>query len=292
MKPTSTVSATQLVPDLAAIRTLASGGPVGVTSHGRTELIVLNAHRFAELSASASSPETETFEAKLSIVLETIDTRVVIVNHDLSVQRINRAMRLVLGLSDEPFLGRKLIDLLPPATGRFVIKRMTEVYESGRAAEFDFVSTLNPGRTIHARMVPWPGGIAYFSDDITDRLHSIERSMEFDALRRAFAAFGNRGSGSVARDGAIQTADAGLAAMTGADAGQLEGRRFVSLFDTSARSKIETAMTWSDAKPGVLDVGFLRRGVEIGDARLSLAPYFAHNGSPRYAFCLEEFSAS
>lgn len=41
MNPSNTVSATQLVRDLAGVRAMTAHGPVGITSHGHTELVVL-----------------------------------------------------------------------------------------------------------------------------------------------------------------------------------------------------------------------------------------------------------
>ena len=38
----------------------------------------------------------------------------------------------------------------------------------------------------------------------------------------------------------------------------------------------------------MIEVGYLRRGTEIGSARLSLSPFFSRDGRPRYAFILNE----
>ena len=79
---------------------------MGITSHGRTELVVINALRFAELNSGKDLAGIDRLEAKLSIVLDSIDTHVVIIDHELKVRRINLAMRRSLRLSDEPLVGR------------------------------------------------------------------------------------------------------------------------------------------------------------------------------------------
>ena len=72
-------------------------------------------------------------------------------------------------------------------------------------------------------MIPWPGGIAYFSDDITDRLASIEREMENAAFCEASLALGGRGSGVISENGEIRAADEGFCVLTGAGQDQIKG---------------------------------------------------------------------
>jgi PAS domain-containing protein len=281
------VTATRLVRDLAAIRSMAAQSPVAITSHRRTELVLLSAEHFAAMGSAANESDARHLDARLDAALDAIDTRVVIVDDDLRVRRVNRAMRLALGLADKPYEGENVFDLLPREVAPFIAKRLSEVYESGKLAEFDFPSTLNPGRTIHARIVPWPGGIAYFSEDITDRLRAIERDMEFAALREAFAALGGHGSGSVSADGLIRHADSGLGALVGADHDNLIGRRLITLFDPSDHEPILAAMRQRGGLQ-VLEVGYLRNGVTLGRARLVLSSYFAGDGQPLYAFAIAD----
>lgn len=290
-KPVHSVSATQLVRDLAAIRAMTAQGPVGVTSHGRTELVVLNAMRFAELNANPDPVGTDRLEAKLSIVLDSIDTHVLIVDHDLCVRRINLAMRRSLRLSDQPMVGRHALDLLPPQIAPFLAKRLNEVHRSGKIAEFDFASVLSPGRTIHARMVPWPGGIAYFSDDITDRLASIEREMELSALREASLALGGRGNGVVSEGGELIKVDPGFCTLAGVSEEQLKGCKFATLFDHASRPRIEAAIDWRESRTSMLEVGVLRRSTEVVDARIALSPFFSRDGRPRYGFIINEHAS-
>lgn len=281
------VSATQLVRDLAAIRTLAADGPVGITSHNRTGLVLLSAQRFADLAGVGEQSDPAVLDAKLASVLEAIDTHVVILDRDLQVLRISRSMRLVFGIEGESVRGTPIAELLPPANAPFLVKRLSEVVASGRTAEFDIASSIRKGRTVHARMVPWPGGVIYFAEDITDRMRGIERDLELSALREAFALSGGRGTGSIDETGTIIATDNGLSTLIGADSDQIVGRRFVSLFDPAQRAQIETAIgTLSEGR--VIDVSYLRKGVTIVHARLALAPYFAGDGRPRLAFIVED----
>ncbi len=281
------VSATQLVRDLAGIRALVADGPVGITSHNRTELVMLSAQRFAELSKSGVQSDPAVLDAKLTTVLEAIDTHVVILDRNLRLLRINRSMRLVLGIDDDAQRGTPIADLLPAASAPFIVKRLREVVESGRVAEFDLNSSIRPGRTIHARMVPWPGGVIYLAEDISDRLSGIESDLEFGALRAALASLGRHGSGCVDQSGAILRADDGFCALVGADKDQVASRRFVSLFDPLERPQIERALGIFDRNQ-VLDVHYLRKGVVLAKARLALAPFFAGDGRPRLAFVVED----
>lgn len=280
------VSATQLVRDLAAIRTLATDGPVGITSHNRTELVMLSAQRFTELTANGFGSDPAELDAKLTTVLDGIDTHVAILDGGLKVRRINRAMRLTFGIENADLCDTPFANILPAANAPFIVQRLKEVAASGKVAEFDFPSIVLPGRTIHARMIPWPGGVAYFGDDITDRISAIERDLGLEALRTALTSLGG-GSGSIDETGKIVGADDGLAKLIGADKDQIVGRRFVSLFDPAQRAQIETAIG-AFGKSQVIDVSFLHKGVAITHARLALAPYFAGDGRSRLAFVVED----
>lgn len=280
------VSATQLVRDLAGIRALTAEGPVGITSHNRTELVMLSARWFAELSNGGSQTDTSVLDAKLTTVLESIDTHIIILDRNLQVLRISRSMRLVFGIEGAEVCGTPISDLLPSASAPFLLKRLKEVIASGKVAEFDLASSILPGRTVHARIVPWPGGAMYFAEDITDRISAIERDLGFSALRTALSALGG-GCGSIDETGKIIGVGDGLVQLIGAEKDQIVGRRFVSLFDPAQRAQIEQAIG-TFGKSQVIDVSYLRQGVTIVHARLALAPYFAGDGRPRIAFVVED----
>lgn len=279
------VSATQLVRDLAAIRSEVARDPIAITSHGRTDLVLLSAERYSQLSQGLDAFDRAVAQAKLDIVLDCVSTHVVIVGHDFRVKHINRAMLRSHKLAGEGWRGTEVRELLPPALAPFLIKRFEGVLASGVMAEFDFPSELRPGRHIHARLVPWPGGIAYFSDDVTDGMTALDREMELAALREAVSAAGTRGIGSVTADGIVVSADAGLAALTGADEQQLVNSRFLTLFDPADRSEIEGAI--GRREPARLSVNCLHAGTSVQQVTLSLAPFVRSDGRHLHAFVLE-----
>ncbi|MET0506654.1 MAG: type II toxin-antitoxin system prevent-host-death family antitoxin [Burkholderiaceae bacterium] len=279
------VSATRLVRDLAAIRSRAIQAPVTITSHGRAELVLVSAERFARLSEGNHDADRANLEAKLETVLDCIETHVVFIDHELRVRRINRAMRRSLRLPDGPLRGRPIGELLPPGVAPFMVKRFEEVMRSGLISEFDLPSLLRPGRLLHARLIPWPGGVAYFSDDVTDRMNAIDRDMEASALQEALQALGGRGVGSVNGEGVVASANPGLAAMTGAGPGKLMNSRLTALFDPADRGRIDASLHSESA--AVLDVHYLLAGIEVRAARLSLAPYLTSDARKMMAFVLE-----
>lgn len=247
---------------------------------------MLSAQRFAELANGGGQVDPSVLDSKLTTVLESIDTHVIILDRNLQVLRINRSMRLVFGIEGENVRGTPITELLPPASSPFLVKRLNEVIESGKVAEFDFASSIRQGRTIHARMVPWPGGVAYFAEDITDRISAIERDLGFSALRSALGALG-AGCGSIDETGKIIGTSDGLGRLIGAEKDQIVGRRFVSLFDPAQRAQIEQAIG-TFGKSQVIEVSYLRKGVTIVHARLALSPYFAGDGRSRIAFVVED----
>lgn len=281
------VSATQLVRDLAGIRALAIEGPVAITSHNRTELVLLSAQRFAEMAADGPEADARVLDAKLTTLLDSLDTHVAILERDLRIRRINRAMRLVFELEGEATRGLPIGNVFPAENAPFLVKRLREVVASGKIAEFDFASAVRPGRTIHARMVPWAGGVVYLGDDVTDRMAGIERDLELSAVRAALTTLGDHGSGSIDEKGTILAADAGFGRLIGAEVEQIAGRRFVSLFDPAQRAQLEKAIG-TFGKSRIVEVGYLRNGVSIGQARLVLAPFFSGAGHPRHAFVIED----
>jgi PAS domain-containing protein len=282
-------TSTQLVRDLASIRSSAAIAPVGIASHSRVELVLMTAWAYQSLLAGQAGAQPANLDAKLTTLLDSIDSQVLILDSDLKIRRMNRAFQVALGLQDPPVAGEPILGLLPSATGEFFVRRMQEVLESGSPTEFEFPATVRPGRIYRVRILPWPGGVLQISDDVTDRLAAVERDLAFTAVRRSFTALGGLGSGTIDDRGMIIDIDQGLADLLGTDASQIIAIRLSALFDPRERSAIDDAIA-SEESAMVLDTCLVRRSTDVLPVRLAFSRYFTSHGRVRLAFAVEDIS--
>lgn len=269
----SFVTATQLVRDFPVVRRMTEQGPVRITSHGRTEAIVLSPQDFEAL-ASGQGGDNERLEWKLSLTLDTIETHVLILDEELNIRRANRILGEAFDMPPEDMIGRHISLLGNNPTDQFVVQRLTEVLRSGQPESIVIPSSHRPGRTIRFNMKPWPKGVALFADDITEREKSRDRKIADDAIDCSLDALGGVGIAYVQSNGTILSSNLGFSHMVGSPADSLTGARLQSLFDPRSRSVVNRALEEASSETRCYEIHYLRNGVTIVPALISITPYW------------------
>lgn len=266
-------TATQLVRDFPLVRRMTEQGPVRITSHGRTEAIMLSPQDYSHMS-SGNFVDSERLEWKLSLVLDSIETHVLILDENLNIRRANRVAGETYAIPPEEMSGKPLSSFVATPTDQFVAQRLAEVLISGQPEITVVPSSHRPDRTIRYTMKPWPRGVALFADDITEREKSRDRKIADDATDAALEALGGMGTAHVQSNGTIISSSMGLCQMVGSSMETLAGARLQSLFDPRSRTILNEALRGTSSEGRCYDVHYLRNGVTITPAILSVAPYW------------------
>lgn len=269
----SSVTATQLVRDFPEVRRLAEKGPVRVTSHGRTDVVVLTPEQYAELTAG-SQTDPSPLEWKLSLILDSIETHVLILDQDLRIKRVNRFFADTSSIPMDELIGRSLSTLIHKPSDQFILQRLNEVLRSGQPETFVVPSPQYEGRMIRVTMKTWPGGVALFAEDVTERETFRDKKIADHAIDASLDALGGLGVAQVQSNGTILSSSVALANMVGSPANTLTGARLQNLFDPGCRSVISDALKDGTSESRCYDVRYLRRGVEVVPAVLSVTPYW------------------
>lgn len=253
---------------------MADRGPVEITSHGRTELVVLNPADFTRLLAGGGQ-SGDNLEWKLSIVLDTIETNVLILDDDMIVRRANRSLCLVIESTEAEILGKHVSSLVAHPSDRYLLDRLAEVHRSRVGEVLMFPSSRNVGRTLQMTLQPWPGGVVIFCDDITERSRAGDLAMAAEATDASLAALDGLGSVQVQSCGTILSTGMGLARMTGTAPGSLIGSRVQNLFPVHFRAIVTDALLATQGGARRHEVEYIRNGVTSAPATIVVTPYWS-----------------
>jgi PAS domain S-box-containing protein len=270
--PTS-VTATQLVRDFPEARRLVDKGPVHVTSHGRTDVVMLSPQDYSALTTQ-QQPDASHIEWKLSLVLDSIETHVMILDEQLNIRRINRHFAESFGVSADDVAGRNILNLGTRPADQFIVQRLGAVLRSGQPEVLVVPSPQDAARILRVTMKPWPGGVVLFAEDVTERERTGDRKIADDATDAAVDALGGVGFAHVQSNGVILSSTKALAHMLGSPADSLTGARLQNLFDPSCRSLVNDALKDTSSAQRCHEVRYLRHGVTLAPATLSVSPYW------------------
>lgn len=266
-------TSTQLVRDFPEIRRLADRGPVQITSHGRTELVILNPDYFAQI-VDVGAVDTARLEGKLAITLDTVDTAILIFDEDLRVRQANHALCALVDTDEAQLIGLPATALVTHPSHRYTIERMTEVLRSGHAEVITVPSARDAARTLQIQLKPWPNGVALFADDITDRMRFADLQAANSMMDRSLAALGGFGTAHVRSCGTILSSSAGLGQMAGVSQKALSGARLQSLLAPQARAIASEAFSKASEEPSRYAVDYLRDGVTAAPATMVVTSYW------------------
>ena len=268
------VTATQLVRDFAQVRRMAESGPVHVSSHGHTELVVLGANIFDKFQSN-NDPDVSRIEAKFETVMQSIETMVAILDQNLCIRRVNTAYLETLDVIETEIIGKSIEELATTPSDHFLIHRIGDVCRSGIAEVLTHPSWNRPGRTLRIKIRPWHMGVAIFSDDVTERVQARDRIGEDISLDHALSAIPGVGVAKVKSCGTILSGSIGLARMLGTSEAALVGMRVQQIFDPRSRLQVEDALTQSSMEPARCQVEYLRQGIDCAKCTLIVSPFWS-----------------
>jgi len=116
--PNQSVSTTRLVRNLPGVKDLLDNGPA-VTSHGRTEFVVLSQADYERLNRLDGS-NIDHLDTKLRLVLGSISTMIFVLNSDLRVRRANRSLCNYFERPPEDLVGKTILEISNSGTFQFV----------------------------------------------------------------------------------------------------------------------------------------------------------------------------
>ena len=265
-------TATELARDLARVRERLRDGPVEITSHGRTEMVLLSAHEYEQMVRLADT-DAERLEAKLETVMETVEEMVVILNDQLEIRRANSMFCDYFGFRRTEVLGRPIAGFSRTASDQFVVARCREVLKSGRQEKFELPSSHRRNRMFSYTVRPWPMGVILFARDVTARSHADDRLSSDMALDRSIEEIEGVATCVINRSGTIVGASRSLAKLFGGKVEGLRGSLIFSFFAPDARADFDTVLENTVGGTSILEADFLRRGTDYRTAIVALTPF-------------------
>ena len=278
-------SATDLVRNLPEIRRRLAQAPVQITSHGRKEFVLLSQAHFQDMSNLVTT-DVNRLDSKLTLVLDSIETMVVITDENLNVRRANRAFCDHTGREQSQLVGSNLAESVDNPNQNFVVVRMRAVWESKIAESFEIPALIRPGRLLQCQIKPWPKGIALFASDITERHNAAELATRDFALSNAFTAVGKMGSAIIDRFGRIQRSFDSLANLLSTSRQNLDNVSVFSFLGPNDRTKIESYIGGDSIETFSAAVSVLQQGQDYAPAILALSPYATNLSGPLFAMVL------
>ena len=285
MKINQIAPTTKLVRDLPQVREMVRNGPVAITSHNRTEFVMLSKGQFDSLVTLADT-DADRLDTKLRLTFDSIATMAVVLNEDLTVRRANRAFCDFLGEPCESLVGQRLNAINGTTLAVFVAARTREVLRSGQEENFEVPSSLRPDRILSHRIKPWPNGVAIFIEDVTHRIMANNRHLRTIAIDEALAAIGNVCVCTIDKRGEFGFFDGSMAAVLGVDRNHMAGRNFLRALMPDDKQRVEDYLSRNTDEVFRDEVCFLYRGAERYRAQLSLKPFPNMHAGRDYALTL------
>lgn len=286
--PLPSVSSTQLVRDLPSVKQQLDSGPVRITSHGRDEFIVLGTEEFARLQKLVGV-DAKRLDGKLTTVLESIDTMVMLIDHELKIRRANRALCDFFGFDEKAIVGTAVADLLVTPTDQYIFHRVKSVLESGTPERFELPSSHRHNRYISHLITPWPNGVAHFATDSTERTEARDLALATSAEHVALSGMKGVALANLDAQGKFVKSSASLQALLAGSVQQIEGTSILSIIDTEFRPKVLQMLSFTDEPFKTADIRYLHKGTDLHRARISLSPYQTTHNSLEFAMALQDF---
>ena len=283
--PNQSVSTTRLVRNLPGVKDLLNSGPVAVTSHGRTEFVVLSQADYERLNRLDGS-NIDHLDTKLRLVLGSISTMLFVVDSELRIRRANRSLCNYFKRPPEELVGKTILEVSKSGTFQFVESRCRQVLSTGQEDSFQLASSFRENRLISFLIRPWPNGVIIFADDVTEKADGSERYIRNQALDSTFEALGDFGVGSLNVTGEIAFATRSFAKAVGVTQEQLRGGNFLAMLDPVNRTEISDFLRHT--REGTLrsEVRILCEGADYRPALLTLSPYPNMHGGYNFAFAV------
>ncbi|WP_332770399.1 PAS domain-containing protein [Phenylobacterium sp.] len=168
----------------------ALSGPVMVTHHGRSRVVLVSAEHYAALEAggvAARGPDRGQagFETSLAAVLDHTGEGFMALDARLHVTAVNHVFKALVGLSSSQIIGRCWEELFAATAQSVIGEQLRRALRSGEAVDFEAVTDSLSGRRYAIRAFPYPGGVAAL---ILNKTAEREMHRELQAAKASEAA--------------------------------------------------------------------------------------------------------
>ncbi|MDB5701335.1 MAG: hypothetical protein JWL66_1534 [Sphingomonadales bacterium] len=214
--------------------------PVYIAQHGRVGWALLSAAEMTRLSGADVAPTSQ--DARFDMLLDSISTIVLLVDTDLGITRMNAAARRHFQLPEVGANPMSLTALLHEYKRTFIAEACSRVLNSGDVETFDLESARYPGRMLHFRLTPFPGGLAMTADVVTQATQSRLVLSAAAASDAAIDATPNLGRGRVDIRGTIIGVNANLISLAQSTGEKITGLKLAALFNQRSRDLVRDAI--------------------------------------------------
>ncbi|WP_298091360.1 PAS domain-containing protein [uncultured Sphingomonas sp.] len=270
------VTAGELVRQFGTWQARAAAGPVFITHHGRTRLVMLSLAAFEALATRPGADHVDT--PPVSHVLEHLEQGFLALDGAMRVRAINAAACGFLMVSAEAVRGRALSSIWPGIEDRPGYAALRRAVASGATTCLELPSFARAGRWLRLRAMPFADGSACLFDDITDAHAAQRRNDVRDATLAALAAHGDVGRAVLSTRGTFAEVDAAFAGLAGFAPDKLHQVRLTDILPLSLRraaaDQVEAVL--AGTLTPTFATRFLTRGGTEKPVRLALAPVHAH----------------
>ncbi len=286
-KSLRSVPSTQLVRDLPSVKQMLETGPVQITSHGRDEFVMVGNEDFGAMQ-NLVGVDAERLEGKLTTVLESIETLVLLTDQDLNIRRANRAFCDYFDYDAMTLIGSPLSELLHTPTDQYLYHRIKFVLHSGVTERFELPSSHRSNRFFSHLITPWPNGVAFFSHDVTDRTDARDLELAISAQQTAIRGLNRTAVANIDPHGKFLSSSTSLQALLDSSAEQIQGASVLSLIHASDRPTVQEMLVFTDEPVKSADIQYLYRGTELHRARISLSPFQTTHNHLQFAMALQD----
>ncbi len=284
-----TVSATEAVRKFSHIRQLAEDHPVHISTNRGDQQTLLSRRFYEDLISPRKDGDDLNYKVQLDLVLDTVDTVIIILDRDMHIVKMNLAARRVLSLSDYAIGGQAISSPITPQH-QYILSRAETVMRTGAAQRFETVASYDENQIRSIRIIPWQGGVAIFSDDATANRDLRKLKAHHHAVASALSTFQDLGSGVFDGSGRLQSVSAGFKKLLETDDSEtLLGMRFLSLFSSESCEILDRHMFTSE-KTVNLQVDLIAAGTRALPCELALSGYWDHGDGRCHAFAIRPLS--
>ena len=283
------VTATESVRNFSRIRQQAERHPVHIRANNGAEQTLLSKDAYTGLIAQHGAEDDIDYRAKLDLVLDSIDTHVTILDHDMNVRRMNLAVRRAMKLPDVP-PNTPTHNVTDTAYHEYVLSRAKSVSESGIAQRFEASAPYDRERVRSVRILPWQGGVAIFSKDVSDAFRLRELKAHRKALTETLSLFEGVGQGIIDGSGRLADVSDGLVAMLAApNKDAVIGSRLLSLFTPESHAALEPLLFRSQSAQKC-EVDLIVQGISTVRCEFALSAYWLESDGRSHAFTMRTLS--
>lgn len=292
--PGKVVSATAFVRNFGAYARTAGSEPIHILNHGRPAWSLIATDQFARMSDTRGGrPGEGQDRLALSMVLDTISTRVIMLDADMRIVRMNPAARHDMQVDDEDLRGMPLGTVMSDMRQQYILRAVERVRDTGVSESFEVDSFSGPQRTFAVKVERLAEGLVMFSEETTAQTLVRERHDAANAYEALMDALPGLARGGINSRGVISKASPALADLVQTDPGRIVGMRLSSLFHTSSRTAVTDAIEalLDDRRGFTMTAALQGSGTETTEVTLSASPNPPHGRDDGAIFLLQKGAA-